>query len=583
MNQLEMATVQAIASLWARGWSIRRIARELSVDRGTVARHVRQAQAAGIHSKPANAPTGSEEEFRERTRYSEVPPGAGDQHGPADQKDRRRSDGEDLGGCPSGTGSMDASSDGSRVEDNAMGGRPEEAGFTRGRATQAEVIRGCASACEPFRTVIVAMLGAGLSAQRIFQDLTSDHGYAGSYYSVRRFVRRLGASRPLPFRRIEQEPGVEAQVDFGSGAPIVDPSRKSQRRRPHVFRIVLSYSRKAYSEVVYRQRTEDFVRCVENAFWHFGGAPRVLVIDNLRAAVKNPDWFDPELSPKVQSFCEHYGVTILPTKPYTPRHKGKVERGIDYVKENGLKGKTFANLEDENRHLADWETNVADKRIHGTTRKQVAKVFIDIEKPALQPLPADRFPFFHKAQRQVSRDGHIEVDKAYYSVPPEYLGRPVWVRWDARTIRVFNSRMEQIALHLHVEPGQFRTDRVHLADEKISAVERGAASMLTKARQIGDETARWAEAMIQARGIEGLRVLLGLLSLTKKHRADDIEHACATALSYGAFRLRTVRQLIGRQSPKQSALEFLDEHPIIRSMSDYGELVRSAIHKETFS
>ncbi len=123
-----------------------------------------------------------------------------------------------------------------------------------------------------------------------------------------------------------REPGVEGQVDFGRGAPIELPDGK--RRRPHLFRIVLSHSRKAYSEVVYRQTTEEFIRCIENAFGAFGGAPRTLVMDNLRAAVSHADWYDPELNPKVQAFAEHYGLVILPTRPRTPRHKGKVERGI---------------------------------------------------------------------------------------------------------------------------------------------------------------------------------------------------------------------------------------------------------------
>ena len=149
----------------------------------------------------------------------------------------------------------------------------------------------------------------GLSAQRIYQDLTAEHGFAGSYYSVRRFVRRLEPSHELPFRRLECEPGDEAQVDFGTGAPVVGPDGK--RRRTHVFRIVLSHSRKAYSEVVYRQTTDDFLRCIENAFRHFGGVPRRLVLDNLKAAVKKADWFDPELNPKVRSFGEHYGCCLL--------------------------------------------------------------------------------------------------------------------------------------------------------------------------------------------------------------------------------------------------------------------------------
>ena len=115
---------------------------------------------------------------------------------------------------------------------------------------------------------------------------------------------------------------------------------------------------------------------------------------------------------------------ILPTKPHTPRHKGKVERGVTYVKNNGLKGHTFYSLEAQNQHLLGWEATVADTRIHGTTKRQVGKVFAEVERAALLPLPAERFPFFHEAQRIVSRDGHVEVAKAYYSVPPEYLGAP---------------------------------------------------------------------------------------------------------------------------------------------------------------
>jgi transposase len=193
---------------------------------------------------------------------------------------------------------------------------------------------GSISSASPWREVIVQKLEAGLTARRVYQDISSDHGYAGSYYSVRRLVKKLTAAAPAPFRRMECEAGAEAQVDFGRGAPLIGPDGK--RKATWVFRIVLSHSRKGYAEAVQRQTTDDFLRCLENAFTHFGGMPRTLVIDNLRAAVTRADWFDPELCPKVRSFAEHYGIAILPTKPYTPRHKGKIERGIGYVKSNAL-------------------------------------------------------------------------------------------------------------------------------------------------------------------------------------------------------------------------------------------------------
>jgi transposase len=516
-NQLKMAMVNAITTLKSRGWSMRRIARELGVDRGTVSRYVELEDA-----KPAsNAPTGSEGISKPAT------------NAPL--------------GFETGTDPPD--------------NRPP----------------GQVSRCAPFSTVIEDKLGVGLSAQRIYQDLITEHGYVGSYYSVRRFVKRLeGCDRPLPFRRMECAPGDEAQVDFGSGAPVID--HYGNRRRSYVLRITLSNSRKGYSEAVFRQTTDNFIACLENAFRHFGGVPKTLIIDNLKAAVSNADWYDPDINPKIQSFCEYYGTVILPTKPYTPRHKGKIEKGIEYVKNNALKGKCFGSVAEQNNYLLQWEINVADKRIHGTTRKQVGKVFDEIEKPALLSLPAGRFPSFEEAKRSVHRDGHIEVRKAYYSVPPEYTGREVWARWDGHIVRVFNYQMEQIALHAQAEPGRFQTMSEHIHSKKISSVERGATWLLRRVELIGPSAEAWAKAMLTVRGIQGVRVLVGLASLVHKHPTDVIDRACQTALSHEAFRLRTIRALIKNGGSKQEEFAFIDEHPIIRDLSDYGAIVKAALH-----
>ena len=179
----------------------------------------------------------------------------------------------------------------------------------------------------------------------------------------------------------------------------------------------------------------------------------------------------------------------------------------------------------------------------------------------------------------MSRDGHVEVERAYYSVPPEYLSRKVWARWDGRTVRIFNQRFEQIALHVRHEPGRFSTQPGHIVNEKISGIERGATWLLEKVRLLGPHCTRWAEAMLQARGVEGVRVLQGLLSLAKRYRAEQLEHACDIARSYGAFRLRTVRQLIDREVPKQQEFAFMDEHPLIRPLSEYAQFVHDAIQK----
>ncbi len=511
MNQLNVSLQHSIVTLAASGWSRRRIARELGINRETVGKYLRLEE-----SNPAISTLGSQ---------------------PATHPDPAIS-----------TSGSEAVAD----------SKPAISTLGSGRQ----------SSCLPWQEQIEAAVAVGLSAQRIYQDLVSEHGFAGSYQSVKRFVRPLRASQAQPFLRLEVEPGTEAQVDFGLGAWVLV---EGKRRRPHLFRMVLSHSRKAYSEVVWRQTTESFIRCLENAFRFFGGVVRTLVIDNLRAAVSRADWFDPELNRKVEEFCRHYGTVILPTRPAKPQHKGKVEAGVKYVQNNALKGRCFESLTAQNHFLAEWERTVADTRIHGTVRKQVGRVFEEVERAALLPLPASLFPSFEEAQRCVHRDGYIELQRAYYSVPPEYVGRQVWVRWEAKLVRVFNQRHEPIALHARAEPGKFVTDPQHLHSPQRRIVQQSLDYLLDRARLIGKQTGSWAEAMTQQRGPAGMRVLHGLLSLAGKHPAAALERATQKALHHGTWRLRDLRTLLEQTGPTPQ-LDFLDTHPLIRQLDVYQSL-----------
>jgi transposase len=525
MNQLKMDIQLTISTLSRGGWSQRRIARELGIDRETVARYRRLARQE--EPNPVIPPAGLE---------------------PVDEPNPAI--------VPSGSEVTTAPC---QLPAEPPNPAISPAGSKPGRVSH----------CEPFESFIQAGLDSGLSAQRIYQDLVSEQQFTGGYDSVKRFVRQLEQAHPLPFRRMESEPGQEAQVDFGQGAWVVEDGR---RHRPHVLRVVLSYSRKGYTEAFWRQSTENFVRGLENALRHFGGVVRTLVIDNLRAAVKKVDWFEPELNPKVVSFCEHYGTVILPTKPAMPRHKGKIEAGIKYVQANGLAGKQFESLGAQNAHLAHWEETVADTRIHGTTRQQVRAHFLTVEKPKLLPLPASLFQVFSEAPRKIHRDGYAEVDKAYYSVPPEYVRRKVWARWDAKLVRLFNERMEAIAVHVRQEPGKFKTDPAHIHDHKRTLIERGAEWILDRCRLLGQEAGTWAESLYQQRGAESLRVLQGLLALAEKHPAPQLDQACQLALTHGAWHLRDLRELLVRPVA-QEQFAFIETHPLIRDLKAYDNLV----------
>jgi transposase len=515
-NRLAMDKSLAIKNLHVAGYSERRIAETLEISRGAVRRHL-----AADNPNSTKAQTGSA------------------QTGPGDSNSTKAQT-----GCSPALPTTEP---------------PQSA-----------------SQCEPFRELILGMLEQGLHAKRIHQDLVAEHEFSGKYWSVYRYVKWLGKSSDLPFRRIEVEPGSQLQVDFGTGAKI--RMADGTFRRTHVFRAVLSYSRKGYTESVLRQTTEDFIRVLENSFHHFGGVPQTVVFDNAKCAVTTADWYDPELNPKIIEFCQHYGCAFIPTRPRTPRHKGKVERGVDYAQENALRGREFDSLAQQNEHLAHWEKNVADTRIHGTTRKQVAALFQSAEKAALGKLPFERFPFYHEGKRKVSRDGHIAVKRAYYSAPPEYLGCDVWVRYDSRMLRILNSKMELIATHVVSEPGRFSTLRAHLDSRKISSVEKGLEYFLKKTRHLGPAACRWAEAVVEARGVEACRVLQGLLSLAKKYSSDSINAACDKAWRSHALNYRTIKKLLESETAdSQTTMEFMDSHPIIRPVSEYAKFVHQSI------
>jgi len=505
MNRLTVSLQQSILTLHSQGWSARRIARELGINRETVGREI-------VRSKPAKVTLGSE------------------------------------------------SANGAKPAKVALGSEA-----CTGSQNQPQVAPVSRSRCQPFHGLIVEALEAGLSGKRIYQDLVQEHGYNGAYNSVKRYVHLLSAKAPLPFRRIETAPGEEMQVDFGQGAWVVE---EGKRRRPHVFRVTLSFSRKGYSEVVWRQDTESFLRCLENAFRHFGGIACTVVVDNLKAAVLHADWFDPELNPKLMSFAQHYGIVILPTKPRTPQHKGKVEAGVKYVQNNALKGRSFGSLAEQNAFLAQWESRVADKRIHGTVREQVEALFEKQEKPALKALPAEIFPSFHEAKRSVHRDGYVEYKRAYYSVPPEHVGREVWVRGDSKLLHIYTLLMRPIAVHVLVEAGRFATNQDHVHPHKRNAIERGAGYLLERCKLIGPHSGAWAEVMYQNRGTMSIRVLQGLLHLARKHPVAQLEQACQTAQRHACWRLRDLRRF-AEQGDKVVQLDFIQEHELIRDPSAY--------------
>jgi hypothetical protein len=124
--------------------------------------------------------------------------------------------------------------------------------------------------------------------------------------------------------------------------------------------------------------------------------------------------------------------------------------------------------------------------------------------------------------------------------------------------------------------GRFSTHPADIAPEKIGGMERGTEWLLRRAATIGEHADRWAQEVIRTRGIEGIRTVIGLLSLVERQPCPVIDKACEIAVSYGAYRLKNIRHLISQKAAKQEQMEFMQEHPVIRSMDVYGDLVRKS-------
>jgi len=186
----------------------------------------------------------------------------------------------------------------------------------------------------------------------------------------------------------------------------------------------LSYSRLDYFEKVYNQKVETFINCHINAFTYFGGIPKYVKIDNLKAAVLKANFYEPIFQGLYKNFADHYRFDPIVCRPYKPNDKGKVESGIKYVKNNFFLGRTFKGEDDLNRQLRYWLDNRCNKKVHGTTKKVPKELFLK-EKDFLTKLPDTEFFFGQIGKRKVYHDCHIYVNHNYYSVPFEYVGKEV--------------------------------------------------------------------------------------------------------------------------------------------------------------
>ena len=424
-----------------------------------------------------------------------------------------------------------------------------------------------ASACEPYRELMVEALGRGRNAMAIWQDLVDDHGFTARYASVRRFVLALrGTTTPEARAVITTAPGEESQVDYGEG-PMVRHPETGKYRRTRLFVLTLGYSRKAVRLLVWHSSAQTWAELHEQAFRRLGGTTRVVVLDNLKEGVLTPDVYDATLNPVYRDLLAHYGVVGLPCRVRDPDRKGKVESSIGHTQRTPLHGLRFETLAQAQAYLDRWEAHWADTRIHGTTKRQVAAMFAE-ERPALGALPVEPFRSYRYGMRTVHLDGCVEVEAAYYSTPPGWIGQRVQVQWTDLHVRVLDPKTGQL-LREHVRaPREWH--RIEDLDRP-ARTPRPTLALLARARHAGAHLHAVCTHIHDHEGAAGVRRILGVLSLAKKYGAAAADDAAKAALDLQVPTYRFLRRYLERRPAAPLTLRQVD--PLIRQLTLYRDLI----------
>ena len=424
------------------------------------------------------------------------------------------------------------------------------------------------SACEPYRELIVAALGRGRNAVAIYQDLVDDHGFTAKYASVRRFVMKLRGTAPIEARVvITTAPGEEGQVDYGGDGPMVREPKTGKYKRARLFVLTLGYSRKCVRLLSWRSSAQIWAELHERAFRRLGGTLKIIVLDNLSEGVLTPDIYDPTLNPLYRDVLTHYGVVALPCRVRDPDRKGKVEAGVGHAQKTPLKGLRFETLEAAQAYLDRWETNWADTRIHGTTKRQVAEMFAE-ERPALGPLPLEPFRYYRFGERTVHLDGCVEVEAAYYGAPPGWIGQRVQVQWNDLHVRLIAPRTGQLLReHLRAPRGWHRIDDA----DRPARTPASTVALLGRAATAGPHIGTVCQHIHAEGTAHGVRQMLGVLALAKKHGAAVVDDAAKAAIEIGVLSYRFVRKYVERRPPVPLTLRQVD--PLIRQLTLYRDLI----------
>lgn len=418
----------------------------------------------------------------------------------------------------------------------------------------------------------------GLTLTLLWLEYKEQHPDGYQYSQFCKLYRRWRRQLDVVMRQ-EHRAGEKLFVDFpGRRIPIYERESGQLRFEAELFVAVLGASNYLYAEAVASQELPHWIAGHVHAFEYFGGCPQIVVCDNLRSGVSGAHRYEPELNASYQEMAAHYGVAIIPARPRRPRDKAKVEAGVLIAERwimARLRHRRFFSLGELNiaiRDLLDGINRRSFKKLPGSRQS----LFEELERPALKPLPVERYEFGLWKQARVSIDYHVEVDRHYYSVPYQLVGEVVDVRLSAASVEIFR-RGRRVASHVRSQQrGRHSTEVGHMPDAHRRHQEWSPGRILRWAEKTGPATAELARGILESRPHpeQGFRSCLGIVRLGERYGAERVEAACRRALAVRAFSYRSVESILksglDRQPlPAERVLRIHPRHDNLRGAAYY--------------
>ncbi len=396
--------------------------------------------------------------------------------------------------------------------------------------------------------------GAGQDARPLsivkIEELLARRGVVVPYRTLHRFAtQRCGyRAKETTVRVDDGEPGVELQVDFGHMGYLLDPV-DGRRRKVHALIFTAVVSRHMFVWLTYAQTLTAVIAGCEAAWAFFGGVFKVLIPDNLKAVVTDPDAVNPTLSVGWLDYAQHAGFATDPARVRSPKDKPRVERAVQYVRGSFWAGEDFTDLADAQARAQAWCSGRAGMRKHGTTQARPLEVFTGLELPVLLPVPApyDQ-PVFTRVK--VHRDYHVEVAKALYSVPEQFLGQHLDARADSELVTLYTTGTgggRLVKTHPRQAPGQRSTDRADLPEHKAGYALRDLAALVATCAGHGPNIGIYAERILDdPLPWTRMRAVYRLLGLVRRYGPGPVDQACSRSLDLDVVAVGKIASMLDR-------------------------------------